>query len=93
MGHSHPAQGTNLAQSQADAQADEAGMSTTTDTSGAGVFGGAGGAGEPQISIDSTNAGADHRRTSYSLTGDELAHPTDEDLPWGQQAKRGSSGF
>ncbi|KAL4970304.1 uncharacterized protein BDV14DRAFT_162941 [Aspergillus stella-maris] len=40
MGRTHQTQGVNLAQTQSDAQADEVGMSTTTDTSGAGVFGG-----------------------------------------------------
>ncbi|KAL4944412.1 hypothetical protein BDV06DRAFT_187257 [Aspergillus oleicola] len=78
VGRAHPSQSVNLAQTQADAQARGPTMTTSTDTSGAGVFGADDldeASGEPRISIDSTNAGVDHRRTSYSYTAATLGHP------------------
>ncbi|KAL4915491.1 hypothetical protein BDW62DRAFT_188327 [Aspergillus aurantiobrunneus] len=54
-------QGPNLAQSQAEAE-DQAARGNQRAT-------------EAQTSIDSTNAGVDHRRTSYSFTAATLSHP------------------
>ncbi|KAL4934531.1 uncharacterized protein BDV17DRAFT_249504 [Aspergillus undulatus] len=80
MGRAHPS--VNVAQTQSDAQARGPTMTTSTDTSGAGVLGTDDQtAGEAQTSIDSTNAGVDHRRTSYSFTAATLSHPDDRTGP------------
>merc|ERR1712187_772717 len=66
MGQGQSQRGENLAQTQADAQAQTGSGMNTTDNHRAT---------EAQTSIDSPNAGVDHRRTSYSFTADTLAHP------------------
>ncbi|KAL4752471.1 hypothetical protein BDW72DRAFT_192020 [Aspergillus terricola var. indicus] len=89
MGQSETqAYGQNLAQAQADAQ-NEAQAGTAPAPRGPAV--GTGGAAlgddfnkgpsELETSIDSTNAGVDHRRTSYSFTAATLAHPNDRAGP------------
>ncbi|BCS26130.1 uncharacterized protein APUU_50841A [Aspergillus puulaauensis] len=73
IGQDQNQRGENLAQTQADAQAQ---TGSGMNTGGTGAFGSDNQrATEAQTSIDSTNAGVDHRRTSYSFTADTLAHP------------------
>ncbi|KAL4873822.1 hypothetical protein BDV12DRAFT_53552 [Aspergillus spectabilis] len=85
--------GENLAQTQADAQAhvqshvQSQGDAPTMKADPIGAGGGNDfGAGDQnatlaQTSIDSTNAGVDHRRTSYSFTAATLSHPDDKTAP------------
>ncbi|KAL4818669.1 hypothetical protein BDW67DRAFT_182819 [Aspergillus spinulosporus] len=74
--------GQNLAQAQADAQ-NEAQAGTAAGTGSSGALGNdfSKGPSELETSIDSTNAGVDHRRTSYSFTAATLAHPNDRAGP------------
>ncbi|KAL4766501.1 uncharacterized protein BDW70DRAFT_4562 [Aspergillus foveolatus] len=82
--------GQNLAQAQADAQ-NEVQAGTAPASRGPAVGTGSSGANlgddfskgpsELETSIDSTNAGVDHRRTSYSFTAATLAHPNDRAGP------------
>ncbi|KAL4809296.1 hypothetical protein BDV18DRAFT_157054 [Aspergillus unguis] len=87
------AEGENVAKVQSDAQARGPTMTTSSENTFGGEYGSklpgegdmagvgsaAGGqrASEAQTSIDSTNAGVDHRRTSYSFTAATLAHAND----------------
>ncbi|KAL4989190.1 hypothetical protein BDW68DRAFT_176121 [Aspergillus falconensis] len=82
--------GQNLAQTQADAQNEaQAGTSRAPRGPAVGTGGSATASGgdigkdpsELETSIDSTNAGVDHRRTSYSYTAATLAHPNDRAGP------------
>ncbi|KAL4880934.1 hypothetical protein BJY04DRAFT_218775 [Aspergillus karnatakaensis] len=81
--------GENLAQTQADAQAhiqsQTGGPSMKADRTragaGMGAVAGDKNATLAETSIDSTNAGVDHRRTSYSFTAATLSHPDDKTAP------------
>ncbi|KAL4977007.1 hypothetical protein BDW66DRAFT_150544 [Aspergillus desertorum] len=82
--------GQNLAQAQADAQNEaQAGTAPAPRGPAVGTGGSAAtseddtgkGPSELETSIDSTNAGVDHRRTSYSFTAATLAHPNDRAGP------------
>ncbi|KAL5342453.1 hypothetical protein BJX70DRAFT_322632 [Aspergillus crustosus] len=81
-------EGENLAQTQADAQAHvqtQHAPTLKTDPIEVGASDDFGASDQPatlaQTSIDSTNAGVDHRRTSYSFTAATLAHPDDKTGP------------
>ncbi|KAL6237751.1 hypothetical protein BDW75DRAFT_237981 [Aspergillus navahoensis] len=82
--------GQNLAQAQADAQNEaQAGTAPAPRDPAVAIGGSATTSGddigkdpsELETSIDSTNAGVDHRRTSYSFTAATLAHPNDRAGP------------